>query len=213
MKNSITYNGKTQSLADWCRELNLSYSNMKNRIGRLHWPIDRAFSEQIRYSVSNRKSLIKSQRLNKIYKDLKARCYNPNKKDYKWYGGKGIKVYSEWLCSERVKGGPTKGFLQFQEWAFNNGYKDDLTIDRIDSSKDYSPDNCRWITIQEQQSNKSSNHWITYKGEIKTLLQWSKELRMWHGTIRHRLCNLHWTVEKAFETPVVSNRRSHKDEK
>lgn len=186
---------------------------MKNRIGKLHWSVERAFCEQIGCRELKGSSLVKSKRLSKTFRDIKARCYNQNRKDYKWYGGKGIKVCNEWLCPERIKGGPTKGFLAFQEWAFAHGYDDNLTIDRIDSTKDYSPDNCRWITIQEQQSNKSSNHLITYKGETKTLLQWSRELNVWHGTLRHRLCNLHWSVEQAFETPVISNRKSVKNEK
>jgi hypothetical protein len=83
-----------------------------------------------------------------IYKGMKKRCYNKNDTNYKFYGGKGIKLCDEWL-----------DYKNFKEWAFNNGFKYDITktreerlsIDRIDSSKNYSPSNCRWITLKENR--------------------------------------------------------------
>ena len=195
----ITYNNKTQNLTEWCKELQISRKTVSERLNKLHWSIDEAFSGQ------RNKIKIGYTKLYKILRDMKQRCYNPNRKDYKWYGGRGIKVCDEWSCSEIAYGSTSKGAIAFKQWALNNGYKEGLTIDRIDSNKGYSPENCRWITIQEQQKNKSNNRLITYKGKTQTLLDWSRELGMWHGTIRHRLYKLHWTVEEAFETPVNSN--------
>jgi len=83
-------------------------------------------------------------RLYKIRKGMKQRCYDEKTIGYKYYGGKGIKVCDEWLDS----------FESFYEWAMNNGYKDDLSIDRIDGNKDYCPENCRWATTSEQAKNK-----------------------------------------------------------
>lgn len=77
-------------------------------------------------------------RLYNIWGHMKSRCNNPNKKTYRWYGGKGIKVCDQW-----------KDFTNFREWALNNGYKENLTIDRIDSNKNYCPENCQWLTMKE----------------------------------------------------------------
>lgn len=74
-----------------------------------------------------------------IYAEMKQRCYNKNRRQYKWYGAKGIRVCDEWLNS----------YANFEEWALSHGYVEGLSIDRIDSEKDYMPDNCRWITMNE----------------------------------------------------------------
>lgn len=78
-------------------------------------------------------------RLHALLNTMKQRCYNPNRANFKWYGGKGIVVCDMWLES----------FDAFHHWAITNGYKQGLSIDRIDSDSNYSPSNCRWITIQE----------------------------------------------------------------
>ena len=77
--------------------------------------------------------------------------------------------------------------MVFSEWAHSNGYKDDLTIDRIDNDKGYLPSNCRWITIAEQQQNRSSCRMITFNGKTQNLKQWAKELGLKYETIKHRM--------------------------
>ena len=86
-----------------------------------------------------------STRLQKIYYDMKHRCYNPNNKAYSRYGHKGIRVYDEWINSRKA----------FYEWALSNGYKEDLSIDRIDNSKGYFPENCRFVTPKVQTRNRT----------------------------------------------------------
>lgn len=88
----------------------------------------------------------------------------------------------------------------FQRWAYAHGYKEGMSLDRIDNTKDYSPDNCRWVNAKVQANNKSNNHYLTYKGRTQTLMQWSEELGINYGTLKSRINRSHWSVEKAFET-------------
>lgn len=142
---------------------------------------------------------MKSERLQNIYVNLKQRCYNPKSTFYKNYGGRGITVCDEWLNSEMYDGRSTKGWIAFKNWALSNGYADDLTIDRIDNSKGYCPENCHWVTMRTQQNNRRSNRLITYKGKTQSLVNWCRELNLNYDTIKCRI-RRNWTVEKAFET-------------
>ncbi|MBU3186544.1 hypothetical protein [Clostridium estertheticum] len=115
-------------------------------------------------------------RLYTIYNGMKARCNNKLNRDYHNYGARGIKVYSEWL----------ENFMNFYNWAINNGYQENLTIERIDVNGGYNPDNCTWITIQDQQLNKRKTFEIEYKGVAKTLSDWSRELNLGYKTLEYR---------------------------
>lgn len=143
-------------------------------------------------------------RLNRIYYCMRTRCLNPNFKEFKHYGGRGITICEEWVNPEIVAlgrhGRVTKGWLAFKNWAMLNGYKDDLTLDRIDNNKGYSPDNCRWVTMKVQCNNTRRNHLITYKGKTQSLLSWCNELGLNYSTVRARLNKYHWTTERALES-------------
>lgn len=78
------------------------------------------------------------------WRAMKKRCYNLLDKDYRYYGEKGIKVCHEWKDS----------FKNFYNWAMKSGYKEGLTIDRIDSKGDYTPENCRWVTFSQNTHNR-----------------------------------------------------------
>ena len=139
-------------------------------------------------------------RLNCIYRSMVSRCYESNNMNFKNYGARGITICNEWLDKGKINGNCTKGYFVFKNWALSHGYDDNLTIDRIDNSKGYSPENCRWVSRKIQQNNRRCNHVITYKGCTKTLKQWCEELNLNYRTTITRLDTYHWSVERAFET-------------
>ena len=99
-----------------------------------------------------------------IWTDMKQRCLNKNSVAYKWYGGCGVTICDEWK----------NDFMNFYNWAINNGYKEDLTLDRIDSKGNYEPENCRWADSYTQLNNTSRNHYVTIDGETRTISQWAR---------------------------------------
>lgn len=130
---------------------------------------------------------MKNIRLYSIYCNMKQRCYNKNTRQYKNYGGRGIKVCDEWL----------NNYTSFYNWAINNGYKDNLTIDRINVNGNYEPTNCRWATNEEQKYNKTTSRYITYKEETHCLAEWAKILKMTPQKLRYRVNN--WDIKRAFD--------------
>ena len=91
-------------------------------------------------------------RIDNIYRSMKTRCYIKTNKNYKKYGGRGIKICDEWL----------KDKMSFFSWAFENGYNDNLTIDRINTNGNYEPQNCRWVTYKEQARNTRKTKFVKY---------------------------------------------------
>ena len=104
-------------------------------------------------------------RLSNIYNCMKNRCYYKKNVQYKNYGGRGIKICDEWLNDKML----------FYNWAMNNGYQDNLTIDRIDVNSNYEPSNCRWTTRLQQNRNRRNNIYITYNGSKILLKDYAKE--------------------------------------
>lgn len=105
---------------------------------------------------------MKHTRIYGIWCGIKRRCYSQNSKSFSHYGGKGVIVCEEWK----------NNFLNFYNWSMENGYNDNLTIDRINNKGNYEPSNCRWITHGEQQRNRSNNIYLEHNGETKTLSEW-----------------------------------------
>lgn len=144
-----------------------------------------------------------STRLENTFQAMKNRCYNPNNPAYKNYGGRGIKICDEWNNREvarNIQRNNTKGFLAFKKWALENGYADNLTIDRIDVNGDYSPENCRWVSRKIQNNNRRNNHYITYNGKTQSLADWCRELCLNYHKIRSRINKYGWSIEEAFST-------------
>lgn len=126
-------------------------------------------------------------RLYRIRRKIIDRCYNQKHPHYHRYGGRGITLCEEWL----------NDFLSFYNWSMANGYADNLTIDRIDNDKGYSPENCRWATEKEQHNNTSQNHLITMNGKTQNVTQWCEELGVNRAYVYRRL-KKGWSPEKAF---------------
>lgn len=103
-------------------------------------------------------------RLYNIFKGMSQRCYNQNNPAYIYYGNKGVKICQEWK----------NDFLIFKEWAEKNGYNDEKSIDRIDASGNYEPDNCRWVSMQKQQNNKLNSAFVIINEEKLTIAEWAE---------------------------------------
>jgi len=105
-------------------------------------------------------------RLYKEWEGIKRRCYLQNEKCYPRYGGRGIKMCKEWL----------NNFETFRDWALNNGYKEELSIDRINVNGNYEPSNCRWVDNKTQCNNRRTNIKIIHNNKTQTLMEWCEEL-------------------------------------
>ena len=126
-------------------------------------------------TTANKTHGMSKTRLYTEWKSAIQRC----KKSYhnsNLYYDRGITVCEEWLNS----------FESFRDWALDNNYDDTLTLDRIDNNKGYSPDNCRWVTMKEQQNNRRNNVLFTINGETKTMKQWSEYFNIPYGTVKAR---------------------------
>ena len=130
-------------------------------------------------------------RVQAVWYGMKYRCTCPKSRSYKDYGGRGITVCSEWLDNDKA----------FIEWAFLNGYKPGLTLDRIDNSKGYSPENCRWTTRSVQQNNTRKNRSITLCGETHNYSEWARILGISKAAFGRRL-NSGWNEDRILNEPV-----------
>lgn len=113
--------------------------------------------------------------LHKTWRNIKTRCYNPNCQKYKNYGGKGILMCDEWL----------NDFNSFYEWSIKNGWKDGLTIDRIDVDGNYEPSNCRWVDWETQQRNKSNNIYVEFDGKKVCLKEYAELKGISYDKVRY----------------------------
>lgn len=130
-------------------------------------------------------------RLYTIWNDMRLRCNKKNNKSYKNYGLRGISVCNEWNVS----------FKNFQKWALENGYQENLTIDRIDVNGNYCPENCRWTSVKEQNNNRRTNVYVTVNGKTLTIAQWSEVNNIPYLTIQMRR-KRGWSNEDSVSIPV-----------
>lgn len=131
-------------------------------------------------------------RLYRIWAHMLDRCRNPNNDSYKRYGGRGITVCGDWYK-----------YKAFAEWAANNGYKDGLSIDRVNVNGNYCPDNCRWADYQTQANNRTNTRILTYNGETHTIAEWARITGLPYRTIHKRL-ELGFSEDKVLTTERYS---------
>ncbi len=132
----------------------------------------------------------KKERLYSIWVAMNQRCRDINAKNYKYYGGKGVSVCEDWKHN----------YLVFRSWSIEHGYSSELTLDRINVSSDYGPENCRWVDQVVQNNNTTRNRFLTYEGDTHTMAQWSKIIGLSYSTFKTRL-NRGWDIKKIIETP------------
>lgn len=140
----------------------------------------------------NRTHGLSNTRLYQTYNNMKSRCYKTYAKEYENYGGKGITICDEWL----------NDFQKFYDWAMMNGYADNLSIDRIDNNKGYSPENCRWVDMSVQNNNTRRTRKIEYNGETHSVSEWSRIIGLSRNTIVKRL-KLGWNIEKTLSKSIL----------
>jgi hypothetical protein len=138
------------------------------------------------YNANGNKS-----RLYAIWQSMKRRCYNSHDGNYKNYGARGIKVCDEWL----------NNFKAFHDWAMANGYKDNLTIDRINNDGNYEPSNCRWADKKLQGRNKRNNIILTFDGKTMTLPEWADYLGIKLKVLENRI-RRGWSIKRTLTQPV-----------
>lgn len=133
---------------------------------------------------------LSKSRIYRIYRNMINRCYWEKQKEFKYWGGKGIIVYDKWK----------NDFMNFYNWSMNNGYEENLTIDRIDNNKNYEPSNCRWVTAKKQAENLPTVKLYEYNGEINNLFYFAHKYNCEEKLIRGRVSR-GWNIKKALETP------------
>jgi hypothetical protein len=146
--------------------------------------------------IKNQKRAIKHNMSNsqeyKIYSGMKMRCSNKKHKEYKRYGGRGIKVCERWETS-------------FENFFTDMGERPKgMSLDRIDVNGNYCKENCRWATSYEQNNNKRNNVRITFNGKTMTAGQWSNELGFKKSVLTERI-KRGWSIERAISEPLMRN--------
>lgn len=146
-------------------------------------------------AAANRTHGQSATRMYRIWKNMLQRATNPNNRDYAKYGGAG-------------RGLDDPRWQTFENFAADmaDGYRDDLTLDRIDGTKGYSKANCRWSTYAAQNRNTSQNRLITFRGATRPLADWADALGLNRATVGTRL-RAGWSIERALTTPVDKRSR------
>lgn len=136
------------------------------------------------------------EKLRKVWRQMKRRCSNPKDGHYPRYGGRGIRVCPEW-----------EDYAVFRAWSIGAGYRDGLSINRVDNDSGYCPDNCEWTTRITQANNTAASLYLVAFGERKTLTQWSRDPRcvVTYAALHLRVTRRGWDSVRALTTPLIKN--------
>lgn len=139
-------------------------------------------------------------RIYRIWQNMKDRCLNQKCKDYGNYGARGITVCNEWESS----------YISFRDWALSNGYKDNLTLDRINNNGNYEPSNCRWATVKEQSRNTRVNRKVELNGKEYCVIELAEMSGLDKNVIKYRLDH-GYTPYEAVTTKLNANKGRKKE--
>ncbi|MFZ3172051.1 MAG: hypothetical protein WA118_08735 [Carboxydocellales bacterium] len=129
------------------------------------------------------------ERLYQTWQNMRRRCFDPKNNRWSHYGGRGITICPEW-----------NDYQSFRNWAMNNGYTDDLSIDRVDVDGNYCPENCRWVNAKTQANNVSRNHILVCEGKKMTMSELAGYLGISYAALQHRV-ERGWNMESISTTP------------
>lgn len=187
MLADITAYANNHTVKETADKFVVPYRNMQTYISRhkiKHAPRKTMGKDNNNYKVG----FALNKKLYWVYYAMLQRCYSKNCKQYHRYGGRGITVCKEWKDDSTT----------FYRWAIQSGYREGLTLDRVDNDKGYSPDNCAWVTNRVNVNHTSRTHFITYNGKTQSMKQWANELGINYSTLRNRLNRSKMTVKEAF---------------
>lgn len=192
----LEHQGEIKCLTQWAREVGLAVTTISGRLGR-GWSVERALETPPTHGTFKRKGSLKNEYSAEYstWSQMKARCYNPDHKNFPTYGGSGVKVCGRWKKS-------------FECFLADMGRRPSAkhSLDRIDVRKGYSPENCRWADARTQQRNRSNNRLITFEGQTRCLQEWAERLGIDHRVIRSRL-QRGWDEAVALTTEVSNGSR------
>ena len=183
-------NGRLWKMKCSCGELFVAQPSDSKGVCR-KCAMEKLSAERTKHGESPKQGKQNASKLYSIWVNMRNRCFNSNNKSFAYYGGRGISVCDEW-----------NEFLNFEKWAIQNGFEENLTLDRIDVNGNYEPENCRWISRKEQMRNTRSNHLLTYNGDTKTMAEWAEITGIPYSTLKQRINKYNYSVEKALNKQV-----------
>lgn len=186
MITEICAYAESHTVKETAEYFSVTYDSMQVYMSRYH--IQHAPRKSLGADNNNYKvGFAMNKKLYWVYHAMIQRCYKVNCKQYFRYGGRGIRVCKEWLSDK----------VSFYKWALENGYKEGLTLDRIDNDGNYEPSNCAWVSNKDNLNHNSRTHFLTYKGKTQSMMQWAEELSINYSTLRNRINRSGMTVEEA----------------
>ena len=183
-------NGRLWKMKCSCGELFVAQPSDSKGVCR-KCAMEKLSAERTKHGESPKQGRQNASKLYSVWVNMRNRCFNSNNKSFVYYGGRGISVCDEW-----------NEFLNFEKWAIQNGFEENLTLDRIDVNGNYEPENCRWISQKEQMRNTRANHLLTYNGYTKTMADWAEITGIPYSTLKQRINKYNYSVEKALTKPV-----------